>query len=38
MDKVIKDKKGLELVTSYSSYYKNNQKNAFIRYILSDQV
>ena len=36
MDKVIKNKRGLELVTSHSS--SQNQKNSFICYILSDQV
>ena len=38
MDKVIKNKRDLELVTSHSSGYKLSSKYAFIRYMLSDQV
>ena len=38
MDKVIKDKRDLELVTSFSSGYKKIQEKSFISYILSDQV
>ena len=38
MDKIIKKKRGLELVTSHSSDYKINLENSFISYILSDQV
>ena len=37
MDKVIKNKRGLELVTSHSSGYKTSSKK-FLYYILSDQV
>ena len=37
MDKVIKNKRDLELVTSRSSGYKTSSKNSFIIYILSDQ-
>ena len=38
MGKVIKNKRGLELVNSHSSGYKTSSKNFFISYILSDQV
>ena len=39
MDIIIKNKRGLELVTSHSSQVtKEVQKYSFIRYILSDQV
>ena len=38
MDKIIKNKRGLEQVTSPSSGYKTNSKNFFISYILSEQV
>ena len=38
MNKLIKNKKGLELATSHSSGYKIVQKDFFISYILSDQV
>ena len=38
MDKVIKNKKGLELVTSRSADYEKVQKYSFIRYTLSEQV
>ena len=38
MGKVIKNKRGLELVTSPSSGYKKSSKNFFISYILSKQV
>ena len=38
MDKIIKNKRGLEQVTSPSSGYKTSSKNFFISYILSDQV
>ena len=38
IDKVIKNKRGMELALSFSSCYKKVQKNFFISYILSDQV
>ena len=38
MDKVIKNKRGLEPVTSHSSDYKISSQNFFISCILSDQV
>ena len=38
MDKVIKNKRAMELVTSRYSGYKTSSKNSFISYILSDQV
>ena len=38
IDKVIKNKRGLKLVTSCSSGHKLVQKNSFICYILSDHV
>ena len=38
MDKVIKHKRGLELVTSLSSGHKTSSENSVIRFILSDQV
>ena len=38
MDKVIKNKRDLELATSHSSGYKTSSENFFINYILSDQV
>ena len=38
MDKVIKNKRGLELVTSYASGTKQVQKSFFISYILSNQI
>ena len=38
MDKVIKYKKGLELVTVTLQVMKQVQKKSFIGYILSDQV
>ena len=38
MDKVIKNKRGLDLVNSLYSATKQVQKNSFIRYRLSDQV
>ena len=38
MDKIIKNKRGLKLVTSLSSGYKTSSKNFFFSYILSDQV
>ena len=38
MGKVIKNKRGLELVTSRSSGYEISPENSSIRYILSDQV
>ena len=38
MDKVIKNKRGLELVTSLSSGYETSSKKLFISYLLSDQV
>ena len=38
MVKVIKNKRGLELVTCHSSDYKISSQNLFISYILSDQV
>ena len=38
MDKVIKNKRGPDLVTSHSSSTKQFQKHSFISYILSDQV
>ena len=37
MDKFIKDKRGLELVTSPSSGHETSSENSFNRYILSDQ-
>ena len=37
MDKVIKNKRGLELVTCRSSGYETSSKNFFISYILYDQ-
>ena len=37
-DKVIKNKSNLEIVTSRSSDCKTVQKNAFISYVLSDQI
>ena len=38
MDKIIKNKSFLELVTSRSSGYKTSSENSFISYVLSDQV
>ena len=38
MDKLIKNKKGLALLTSHSSGYKIVQKDSFFSYILFDQV
>ena len=38
MDRVIKIKRGLELVDSRSTGAKQVQKNYFISYMLSDQV
>ena len=38
MDKIIKNKRSLELETSPSSGYKTSSKNFFISFILSDQV
>ena len=38
MDKVIKDKRSLELVNSSSSGYKTSSEKSFISYISSDQV
>ena len=38
MDKVIKSKRNLELVTSCSLGYQTIQKHSFISYVLSEQV
>ena len=38
MDRIIKSKMCLELVTSHSSGYKTSSKNFFISYVLPDQV
>ena len=38
MDKVIKNKRGLELVNSLSSGYETSSKKFVISYLLSDQV
>ena len=38
IDKVIRNKRGLELVSSCSSGHKQVQENCYICYILSDQV
>ena len=37
MDKIIKNKKGLEIVTSRSSGYETCSRNSFISYVLSEQ-
>ena len=38
MDKIIKNKTGLTLVTGHPSGYKEAQKNSFIRDVLPGQV
>ena len=38
MDKIMKNKRGLEMMTSRSSGYKQAEKNSFISYVLPDQV
>ena len=38
MGKVIKSKRGLELVTIRSSGYEHVQKKSSVRFILSDQI
>ena len=38
IDKIIKNRRGLELVTSSSLDHKTSSENSFISYILSDQV
>ena len=38
MDRIIKNERGLELVTSHSLGYETSSKIFLIRYILSDQV
>ena len=38
MDKIIKNKKGLELVTNCSSGYETNSENSFVNYELSDHI
>ena len=38
MDKAIKNKRDLELVTSWSSGYETSSENSFVSYILPEQV